>query len=667
MEKGLFAFGALAILAILLPAGFSLGTPDAFSEAEISFRVSGSASVSSGSFRTLNFTTNLFPKEDERQRVVCSKSISPSGLMEFSWKSGETPIVEYSCSVSTKTYGPKISGTEKYPLEGLPESFSEFLSEGEAVRLTKEIRELSQSLVLGETTEFGALLKIAEFVNRNITYDSSVFGSRLDTGKVLAERRGVCEEFAHLFIALSRAAGIPARYVGGFAFGGREAEEFGSHGWAEAYFPEKGWVPFDPTTGFAQYGWLDTSHIKIYTAPEAAKSVEQVSYDFLKSPPSISWNGINPTNPKFSLVRGSGEGFNPGALSKITASNGRVVSGEAFLVNSTVSNALPTAIGLSASPIYLARNLADSENLDLVFSSGPVVVPAMGSSSAYFILRAPENISPGYYYEYPIGSAVLGNPSGPKTRVIAESGKGTASPEIFPDYGIFYGSPGSREFLFQPETGIERSFEFPISSGKTEVPLRGFEKGLVFSSTGSVFFATGNTPEVSVIAPKEGYFGENLELSIYSEEDVSAEYRGKEYIIPKMTGGKIPIGSGNNFSVKITLLNGTVREISGTVRRIPKPTVSLSIPLEIKKGGETLSNFAIVSNGRLTYQGISNFPGNFVSGEPCSDVKIYYEVEYEDVLGRKGRTSGTVDSRISCGKSAFSELLSDFFRWIFGK
>lgn len=667
MERGLFAFGALAILAILLPAGFSPGTPDAFSEAEISFIVSGSASVSSGGFRMLNFTTNLFPKEDERQRVLCSKSPSPSGFMEFSWKSGETPLVEYSCAVSTKTYGPKISGTEKYPLEDLPASFSEFLSEGEVVRLTPEIRALSRSLVLGETTEFGALLKIADFVNKNITYDGSVFGSRLDTGKVLAGKRGVCEEFAHLFIALSRSAGIPARYVGGFAWGGRESEEFGSHGWAEAYFPGKGWVPFDPTTGFAQYGWLDTSHIKLYTAPEAAKSVEQVSYDFLKSPPSISWRGINPTNPKFSLASGSEEGFNPGTLSKIAASKGRVSPGEAFLVNSTLSNSLPTAIGLSPSPIYLARNLADGENLLLVFSSGPVSVPPKGVSSAYFVFRAPEKIAPGYYYEYPIGSAVLGNPSGPKTQVIAESGKGTAAPEIFPDYGIFYGLPGRQEFLFQPETGIERSFKFPISSGKSEVSLRGFEKGLVFSSTGSVFFATGETPEVSVIAPKEGYVGEDLELSIYSEEDVSAEYRGKEYLIPKMTEGKIPIGAGETFSVKITLLNGTVRDVSGTVRRMPKPTVSLSIPLEIKKGGETLSDFAIVSNGRMTHQSISNFPGNFVSGEPCSDVKIDYEVEYEDMLGRKGKTSGTVSSKVSCGRSAFSEMLSNFFRWLFGK
>jgi transglutaminase-like putative cysteine protease len=69
----------------------------------------------------------------------------------------------------------------------------------------------------------------------------------------MKERKGVCQDFAHLAIACVRSVGLPARYVSGYieteAPAGKE-KLFGvdaSHAWFSIYIPNTGWIDFDPT------------------------------------------------------------------------------------------------------------------------------------------------------------------------------------------------------------------------------------------------------------------------------------------------------------------------------------------------------------------------------------------------------------------------------------
>ena len=70
---------------------------------------------------------------------------------------------------------------------------------------------------------------------------------------VLKSRKGVCQDFAHLMIACLRNLGLPARYVSGYIETlpppGKEklVGSDASHAWVAVYFPEVGWVDFDPT------------------------------------------------------------------------------------------------------------------------------------------------------------------------------------------------------------------------------------------------------------------------------------------------------------------------------------------------------------------------------------------------------------------------------------
>lgn len=81
---------------------------------------------------------------------------------------------------------------------------------------------------------------------------------------VYANRRGVCQDFANLFICLARLLGVPARYACGYVWVGpqdpsRAAMAQASHAWAEVYLPDVGWKGFDPTNGTQ----VRTEHIRV--------------------------------------------------------------------------------------------------------------------------------------------------------------------------------------------------------------------------------------------------------------------------------------------------------------------------------------------------------------------------------------------------------------------
>ncbi len=67
----------------------------------------------------------------------------------------------------------------------------------------------------------------------------------------LTERKGVCQDFAHIMIALVRPLGIPCQYVSGYLYTGQDdhdrSVDDATHAWIEAWLPDLGWVGFDPT------------------------------------------------------------------------------------------------------------------------------------------------------------------------------------------------------------------------------------------------------------------------------------------------------------------------------------------------------------------------------------------------------------------------------------
>ena len=90
---------------------------------------------------------------------------------------------------------------------------------------------------------------LTETISREFTYDTTVTNVYSGVDDVLALKAGVCQDFAHLFIAAARAMGVPARYVSGYIHLPKWGDKAvtASHAWAEAWVAGKGWIGFDAT------------------------------------------------------------------------------------------------------------------------------------------------------------------------------------------------------------------------------------------------------------------------------------------------------------------------------------------------------------------------------------------------------------------------------------
>jgi transglutaminase-like putative cysteine protease len=82
-------------------------------------------------------------------------------------------------------------------------------------------------------------------IHETMIFDPAPTFSTTTAAEAFALRRGVCQDFAHIFVACSRWLGIPARYVSGYLVRPDGAAQDAGHAWAEAYVPDLGWVAFD--------------------------------------------------------------------------------------------------------------------------------------------------------------------------------------------------------------------------------------------------------------------------------------------------------------------------------------------------------------------------------------------------------------------------------------
>lgn len=146
-----------------------------------------------------------------------------------------------------------ISGTDgviRGAMERFPASY--WLSETPLTACDPQIKEFAADL---SSQDGGDPLA---FVHRLTTtiYESFGFTPGLThTGtsaiEAFAHQAGVCQDFAHVFVASARSLGIPARYVGGYYLRTDGVEQDAGHAWAEAHLPGLGWVGFDPAHGLS--------------------------------------------------------------------------------------------------------------------------------------------------------------------------------------------------------------------------------------------------------------------------------------------------------------------------------------------------------------------------------------------------------------------------------
>lgn len=169
-----------------------------------------------------------------------------------------TITVKISYLVSAGSDWSQSAPGDEFPFNssGLPESVMTFLEPSDKVQSDHPyFIDLADDLTNGLTTQWEALAALNGWIMDNILYGTNPYGTDAYTTYITGW--GNCSNYAHIALALVRAAGIPARLAHGYSLtksyslptGGDPIDASwgqGTHAWIEVYYPSLGWVSYDP-------------------------------------------------------------------------------------------------------------------------------------------------------------------------------------------------------------------------------------------------------------------------------------------------------------------------------------------------------------------------------------------------------------------------------------
>jgi len=149
-------------------------------------------------------------------------------------------------------------------VQGLPGDLPPeiFLRTTELTRPDEGLHNMAAALVHQGGTSLERLHRLNHALFARLTFEPGTTGAGTSAATAFGAGRGVCQDFVHIFLAVARSAGLPARYVSGHLFRrGGESRQSAAHAWAEAWVEDLGWVAFDPTNGIC----ADDAYIRVAT------------------------------------------------------------------------------------------------------------------------------------------------------------------------------------------------------------------------------------------------------------------------------------------------------------------------------------------------------------------------------------------------------------------
>jgi hypothetical protein len=144
--------------------------------------------------------------------------------------------------------------------------------------LPSRVSELAQEITQNISNPYDKVKAIEAYLHE-IPYDQDIPAPEFDADGVdhflFIVQRGYSDYFGSAMAVLLREVDVPARMVAGYAprkfdseTGSYIVRESDSHGWAEAYFPNFGWVEFEPTPGRVLPSYAETSRNDVATTNE---------------------------------------------------------------------------------------------------------------------------------------------------------------------------------------------------------------------------------------------------------------------------------------------------------------------------------------------------------------------------------------------------------------
>ncbi|MFH0973670.1 MAG: transglutaminase-like domain-containing protein [Candidatus Micrarchaeota archaeon] len=275
-------------------------------------------------------------------------------------------------------------------LEPLAQGETEkYLQATELTEATSAVKATAASVAGTAVDDYEAVTLLTEWVRNNVDYDASYWKKEIQAERVLAEKRGVCNQFATLLIALLRSRGIPARFTAGLVYSG---ESWGAHAWVEAGIAGNGadgsrsWLPVDPT--FGEVGVLDAGHLKFGHGLNQRDISETATagVDVVKSEPSVVVAEKSDFGDLFDVSLNAPSVVGAGSAEEI-----------ALAVKSKASGAiaLPFVVIVPSQPQSLAVRAADG--------SARIIYLQPGEEKAVsWLLVFPRDLREGFTYNFSV-------------------------------------------------------------------------------------------------------------------------------------------------------------------------------------------------------------------------------------------------------------------------
>ena len=187
--------------------------------------------------------------------------------------SGDTPPLKVDVHVSAEA----ITASQALTLPITQPDMAKYLSRAAYLNTdSPALKQVALSVRGSETNSYKVALALRDWVHQNMTPDASIAVPR-SAADVFARKRGVCRDYATLYAALARIAGIPTRLCAGVVYAelsGKPA--FYYHAWAECFVGK--WVAIDPTLYDRTLGidYTDATHIK-FAQGEVTEMYDAVS------------------------------------------------------------------------------------------------------------------------------------------------------------------------------------------------------------------------------------------------------------------------------------------------------------------------------------------------------------------------------------------------------
>ncbi len=104
------------------------------------------------------------------------------------------------------------------------------------------------------------LLDLNSYLYKRFNYDTKATTVSTPLSEFARYNRGVCQDFTHAMLGITRQLGIPARYISGYLYsGGEMVGAEATHAWVECFIPGYGWLGYDPTNNCI----ANEKHVKI--------------------------------------------------------------------------------------------------------------------------------------------------------------------------------------------------------------------------------------------------------------------------------------------------------------------------------------------------------------------------------------------------------------------